>query len=172
MQNNPRISIVAAMAKDRVIGKENRIPWHITPDLLRFKQKSAGHTVIMGRKTFESLAGYYEKSGKPLPGRIYIIVTSDISYQTHKDTCLVAHSFEEALEKAKEVEPEEIIIAGGGSIFAAGMKVVERLYLTLVDLEVEGGDAFFPEYTGFDKVLERMDSEHKGLKYTFLTLEK
>lgn len=172
MKGSPVISIVAAMAHNRVIGKENRIPWHITPDLVRFKEKCLNHTVIMGRKTFESLVGYYDKSGRPLPGRIYIVVTSDPSYQTNRDNCLVAHSFDEAVAKAKEVEPEEVIIAGGGSIFQAGMSVADRLYLTLVDLDVEGGDAFFPDYSAFDKVRERLDGEHKGLAYTFLTLEK
>lgn len=169
---NPRISIVAAMAHNRVIGKEGRIPWHITPDLVRFKEKCMGHTVIMGRKTFESLLRYYDKSGRPLPGKTYIVVTSDAAYATSRENCLVAHSFGEAITKAKEIEPEEIILAGGNSIFQEGMHVADRLYVTLVDLHVEGGDAFFPDYSVFAKELERMDSEYKGIRYTFLTLEK
>lgn len=171
MQNKPPISIVAAMTKDRVIGKDNRIPWHITPDLVRFKEKCLNHTVIMGRKTFESLIGYYDKSGRQLPGKTYIVVTSDTAYQTNRKNCLVAHSFDEAIEKARELEPEEIILGGGGSIFKEGLAVADRLYLTLVDLQVEG-DAFFPDYSMFGKEIERQDGEHKGIKYTFLTLEK
>lgn len=172
MQNNPRISIVASMAHDRVIGKENRIPWHITPDLVRFKEKCLNHTVIMGRKTFESLVGYYDKSGRPLPGRVYIVVTSDKAYTTNRENCLIAHSFSAAMAKAKEIEPEEIILGGGGSIFIEGLAVADRLYLTLVDLQIDGGDAFFPEYAMFGKEIERQDGEHKGIAYTFLTLEK
>lgn len=168
----PHVSIVVAMAHNNVIGKENKVPWHITPDLVRFKEKCLNHTVIMGRKTFESLVGYYDKSGRPLPGRIYIVVTSDPSYETTRENCLVAHSFEEAIAKAKEIEPEEVIIGGGGQIFKAGMNSADRLYLTLVDVEVEGGDAFFPDYSAFDKVRERLDGEYKGTKYSFLTLEK
>ena len=168
--NDPKISIVVAMAKNRVIGKENKIPWHLTPDLVRFKEKCSGHTVIMGRKTFESLLGYYEKSGKELPGKTYIIVTSDATYHLNRKNCLISYSFDDALVKAKEIEQDEVIIGGGGSIYQQAIAIADRLYVTLVDLTV-AGDTFFPAYGNFTKVIEETPGIYKNIKYIFLTLE-
>lgn len=170
--NTPRISIICALSDDRVIGNKNMIPWHIKDDLVRFKEKTIGHTVIMGRRTFESVMVYYQKSGRPVPERKHIIISRDTTYVTsHKDSYVVS-SIDEALEKAKLIESEEIFISGGASIFKQTINIVDRLYLTVVHKKFEG-DTFFPEYNQFTKVIGKEDKiTSKGTPYTFLDLEK
>ncbi|HET9947020.1 MAG TPA: dihydrofolate reductase [Patescibacteria group bacterium] len=168
---HPHISIFAAMSENRVIGNGNVIPWHITPDLKRLSQKCQQHTVILGRKTYESMDYYYGKYNKELPGKHYIIITSDKLYSPSRANTFVVHSFEEALQKAKEIEPDEIIIAGGQRVFTESLPFVDRLYLTLVKGNYEG-DAFFPDYSEFTKVVEKEDQTYKEYSYTFLTLER
>lgn len=171
MQHKPLISIVVSMTDERVIGKNNMIPWHITKDLVRFKNKCLGRVVIMGRKTFDSLVSYYDKSGRPLPGKTYIIVTADTSYVPRRENTIVASSLKEALQKAKELEKEEIIIAGGSSIYTQALPFADKLYLTLIHMRVDG-DAFFPEYSMFAKVTEEETFTTEDYSYTFLTRER
>ena len=92
-QNKVSISLIAALSENRVIGNHGRIPWHIRVDLIRFRNKTIDHTVIMGRKTFDSLLDYYQKSGKALPERIHIIVTRDKDYKINREDCFVPHQF-------------------------------------------------------------------------------
>jgi len=166
------ISIIAALSDNRVIGNKNRIPWHIKDDLVRFKEKTLHHTVIMGRTTFESLAEYYKKSGKTLPDRKSIIVSRDPSYTTSYKDCYIVSSIDEALEKAKEVESQEVFISGGASIFAQTISRVDKLYLTLVHGDFEG-DTYFPEYANFKKILYKEDKiSPDGLSYSFVDLER
>lgn len=168
----PLISIICALTDDRVIGYQNRIPWHIKDDLIRFKQKTTGHTVIMGRTTFESVAEYYKKSGNPVPNRKHVIITRDPSYSVPTEGCFVASSIDEALEKANSIEGEEIFISGGASIFEQTIGKADRLYLTVVHKQFEG-DTYFPDYSQFKKVINREDKiTSKGTPYTFLDLEK
>ena len=167
----PRISIVVALGRDgqhnRVIGKDNRLLWHIPEDLKRFKALTLGHPVIMGRRTFESILAVLKK---PLPGRTNIVVTRDETW-SYPDV-LVAHSLEEALAKAKEVDQEEIFIGGGTQIYEEALSFVDRLYLTLIDDEKEG-DTFFPAYeTEFTKVVSDESHEWNGLNYRWTTLER
>src|SRR5437764_388275 len=103
--NKPKISIIAAMSENRVIGRDNKLPWHLSADLKRFKKLTIGHVVIMGRKTYESI-------GRPLSNRTNIIITHDTNY--HIENCIVVHSLKDALKKAQEIEKEEIFIIGGG----------------------------------------------------------
>lgn len=168
----PLISIICALTDDRVIGYQNRIPWHIKDDLIRFKQKTTGHTVIMGRTTFESVAEYYKKSGNPVPNRKHIIISRDPSYTVSVKDCSVVSSIDEALEKAKSIEREEIFISGGASIFEQTIGKADRLYLTVVHKQFEG-DTYFPDYSQFKKIINREDKiTSKGTPYTFLDLEK
>jgi dihydrofolate reductase len=169
--NKPVISIICALSENRVIGNKNKIPWHIREDLIRFKQKTTGHTVIMGRTTFESVMGYYERSGRPVPNRKHIIVSRDTSYRVAHPGCYVVSSIDEALEKAKEVEREEVFVSGGASIFTQMIDRADRLYLTVVH-EVVEGDTYFPEYTHFTKVIGKQDGISEGHHYTFLDLER
>lgn len=166
------ISLIAALTEKRVIGNKNRIPWHIKDDLIRFKQKTLNHTVIMGRTTFDSLMGYYKKSGRPVPERNHIIVTRDKSYTTVQPNCFVTFSVEDALELAKKIEKEEVFVSGGASIFEQTIKFATRLHLTIVHGEFEG-DTYFPDYSEFTKTIgEERKTTPEGLAYTFLDLEK
>lgn len=129
------ISAIWAQTKNGVIGKNNRIPWHLPDDLKYFKRTTLGHHVITGRKNFESV-------GKPLPGRTNIIVTRNRDYAI--SLCPVVHSVEEALSLAFEEGEKEVFIVGGGEIYRAALPYLHRLYMTLIDTELEG-DVYFPE---------------------------
>lgn len=163
----PKISIVAAIGKNREIGKGDELLWHIPDDLRRFKQLTLGHPVIMGRKTFESIVA---SLGKPLPGRTNIVVTRDTSWSYANAN--VAHSIEDAIKQAKKMDGEEIFIEGGADIWKQSLPLADKLYLTLIDDE-QGGDAFFPPYEDLFPT-KTLEEEHQwnGLKYRWVDLEK
>jgi dihydrofolate reductase len=171
MQYNPRISIICALSENRVIGSGDRIPWHIREDLLRFKEKTLHHTVIMGRATFESVAAYYKRSGRPIPDRRHIIVTRDTSYDPGMEGCYVADSIEKALTIARDIEPEEVFVSGGEQIFKQTISLAQRLYLTVVAGDY-AGDKFFPDYSAFKKIINKQEREEKGVKFMFLDMER
>lgn len=127
------ITIIAAIAENGALGKDNQLIWHLPADLKRFKKVTLGHHIIMGRKTFESL-------GKPLPNRTTIIITRNKNY-TQKN-CIVVNSLNDAIEAAKE-DPNPYIL-GGAEIYKQAMKIANKLDLTLVHHNFEA-DAFFPE---------------------------
>ena len=172
----PVVSAIAAIGKDRVLGMGNKLLWHIPDDLKRFKEKTMGHPVIFGRKTFESIIGYL---GKPLPGRTNIVVTRDVSgfLQTHQGVALMGlviarSSIEEAIKKAKKLDGEEIFIGGGAQIYEAALPYTDRLYLTIIDDEKEG-DAYFPEYESqFTKRVFDEERESNNVRYRWLDLER
>jgi len=114
----------------------------------------------MGRNTFESL-------GKPLSGRINIIVTRDKNYQA--DGCIIAHSLEKAIDYAKQKDSEEVFIIGGGQIYEQGIKFADKLYLTIVKGNFEA-DTFFPDYSRFKKVIFKQEGQNSQYQYTFLEL--
>ncbi len=164
----PRVSIVAAIGRNREIGKGNQLLWHISDDLKRFKKLTLGHPVIMGRKTFESIVAML---GKPLPGRQNIVVTRDPSW--NYEGVAVARSIEDALEKAGAFDSEEVFVGGGADVWRQSLPHVDKLYLTLIDDEKES-DAFFPEY---EHILTRKTFEEgrvspEGIKYRWVTLER
>ena len=162
-----RVSIVAAIGKNREIGKGNELLWHIPEDLKRFKAITLGHPVILGRKTFESIVAMLKK---PLPGRTNIVVTRDPRWRF--DGVVVAGSLEDALAKAKALDHEEVFIGGGAQLWEQSLPYVDRLYLTLID-DSKDGDAFFPAYEHlFTKKLATESREHDGLKYSWVDLEK
>ncbi len=160
-----KVSAVAAIGKHRVLGKGNRLLWHIPDDLQRFKRLTEGHPVIMGRKTFESIVGYL---GGPLPKRTNIVVTRDPSW-TYEGVVVTA-SIEEAIEEAKTLDPGEVFIGGGAQIYEAALPYTDKLYLTLIHKEFKG-DTFFPDYSDF-KIVSEKDGESEGLRYSFLELER
>ena len=129
------ISIIAAMSLNRAIGYKGKIPWHIPGEQQRFKQITWGHTIIMGRKTYESI-------GKPLPGRTNIVITRHKKYKAPGS--IVVHSLEPALKNCPPNETETFII-GGEQIFRLALPLVQRIYLTTIQQEI-AGDAFFPEF--------------------------
>jgi len=190
-----RISMIAAIGEgNRVLGKDNKLIWHIPEDTKFFRDTTRGHVVIMGRKTYASM-------GKPLPQRVNIVITRDENWQAEgiiichnlKDALVIARSeatkrrFGEASTlgvqstseqkiAADSASPrndrdDEIFIIGGGQIYTEGLPFADRLYLTIVHGNFDG-DAFFPEYSEFTKVIEKRESEGNGYKYTFLTLER
>ncbi len=162
--NNPQISIIAAMAENRVIGRDNALPWRLPADLQHFKALTVGKPIVMGRKTWESLPGL-------LPDRIHIVITSDTGYRA--DGCIVVNSLQAALAAAGD--SPEIMVVGGALIYQQALPLAKRIYLTLVHAAVEG-DTLFPEL-GMDEwhELERvqhMADAQNPYPYTFLTLER
>jgi dihydrofolate reductase len=115
--------------------------------------------------------GYYARSGRPVPQRKHIIITRDLTYTVSHPECYIATSVDEALEKAKTIESEEVFVSGGASIFTQLIDKADRLYLTLVHAVVEG-DTFFPEYSQFTKVIGKQEGFSEGHSYTFLDLER
>lgn len=158
-----KISMIAAMAQNRVIGKDNQMPWHLPADFAWFKRCTMGKPVIMGRKTFESI-------GRPLPGRQNIVISGDPSLSI--EGVLVANSIDGAIELAKE--HDEIMIIGGGSIYEACLGRVDKLYLTQIDVTIEG-DTFFPDWgEGWQQIHRdtHIADEKNQYDMTFLILEK
>jgi dihydrofolate reductase len=129
-----RVSLIAAMAENRVIGVNNTLPWRLPADLRHFRLITTGHHVIMGRRNYESI-------GKPLPNRTNIVVTRNPSYRA--PGCLVKHSFEDALAAA--ADDPEIFVIGGAEIYRQALGHADRLYLTLVHAQVQG-DTYFPQF--------------------------
>ncbi|MBV1839971.1 type 3 dihydrofolate reductase [Photobacterium ganghwense] len=129
-----KISMVAAMAKDRVIGKDNAMPWHLPADFAWFKKVTMGKPIVMGRKTFESI-------GRPLPGRQNIVISRNPDFTAEGVT--VVSDIAAAQSAAGDVE--ELMIIGGGSIYEACLPLADRLYLTFIDLTV-AGDTCFPAW--------------------------
>ncbi len=160
-----KISIIAAIGKNRELGKNNQLLWHIPEDMKRFKKLTKGQVVIMGRKTYESLPSKF----RPLPERVNIIVTRDKNF--FASGCLICHSLEEAIEKGKSFK-KEIFIIGGASIYQQGIKYADKLYLTLIDKEYPEADCFFPEYSVFQKIVFRKKSKINDLNYEFVEIER
>lgn len=158
------LSIIVASAENLVIGRDNGLIWHMSADLKHFKQLTTGHTIIMGRRTFESI-------GRALPNRRNVVITRNKDYQA--DGCEIAESVEEAL---KMVETEdEVFIIGGGSIYRESWERADRLYLTWVHVEVEG-DTFIPAIDS-DKweVICRQDfkaDEKNEFDYSFVNYKR
>ncbi len=159
----PHISIIVAHSRNMAIGKANSLVWRLPDDLKRFKKLTTGHPIIMGRKTYQSI-------NRPLPDRTNIVVTRDMGLEI--PGCIVVHSAIEAIKKAKEFDREEIFIIGGAEIYKETLPLADRLYVTVVDMYVDG-DAFFPEYSNiFTKKISEESGEFEGLKYSYLILEK
>ncbi len=160
-----KISLIAAMADNRVIGIENRLPWKLPGDMKWFRRHTLGKPVIMGRKTWESFGA------KPLPERTNIVITRDPDYAA--PGAMVAHDIDAALTAAGEVD--EVMVIGGENIYRQVLPRADRLYLTRVHCEPEG-DAWFPDYDESAwRVVERIDNwadEKNPFDYTFLILEK
>lgn len=163
------VSLIWAMARNRVIGRNNAIPWRLPADMQHFKALTTGHPVIMGRKTCESL-------GRPLPNRTNIVVTRDPRFQAAG--CLVAGSLDEALALARNhaaTDRPEIFVIGGEELYRQTLPLADRLYVTLVETEVEG-DAWFPdfdwqEWREVGRRSQPADARNSSA-CTFLTLER
>lgn len=165
----PRLALIAAMTRDRVIGRRNALPWRLPADMRRFRELTTGHPVLMGRKTFESL-------GRPLPNRTNVVMTSDRAYAPAG--CLIAHSLEQGLAIAAQhvdcVSPE-IFVIGGENLYTQALARADRLYLTQIEAKIDG-DAWFPEFeAGTWEVLARetrLADDKNPYDCVFLTLER
>jgi dihydrofolate reductase len=164
------LSLVVAMAENRVIGRAGGLPWRLPGDLKRFRRLTTGHPVIMGRKTYESI-------GKPLPGRTNIVVTRTPGYPA--PGCTVVGSLEAALKAAAEAPNDppkrETFVIGGAELYAQALPLAKRIYLTLVHAEIEG-DTFFPdfdpsEWREISRERHEPDEQH-AYAYSFITLER
>ncbi len=156
------LSVIAAVARNGVIGIDNTLPWHLPEDLKRFRELTMGHHIIMGRKTYESL-------GRLLPGRTTVIVSRSKEYAV--PGALVADSLSAALAMCGD-DPEVFLI-GGAQIYREGLHCADRLYLTEIDAEYQG-DAHFPEIDRAvwrEKARESHQSEN-GLRYSYVTLAR
>lgn len=152
-----KLAIIVAVARNRVIGKEGKLPWHISEDLKRFKRLTTGHTVLMGRKTYESI-------GRPLPNRRNVVISSvpQAGVETYR-------SVPEALEALKD--QEKVFVIGGGQLYGCLLDVADELYLTLVDSDVKG-DTFFPPYEHLLGVRFREVAREEREGYAFVDYER
>ncbi|MDD5268799.1 MAG: dihydrofolate reductase [Methylococcales bacterium] len=160
-----KISLIVAMASNRVIGLNNKMPWHLSADLKKFKKITMGSPILMGRKTHESI-------GKPLPGRVNIIISRNLDYR--QDGCVVFNDLKTALDQTCTTA-EEIFVIGGSDIYEAILPMADAIYLTLINKVFEG-DAFFPEIDlNVWSEVERediKDDPDAAFSYSFLKLEK
>lgn len=155
------ISLIVAMASNRVIGDKGEIPWRIPGEQKMFKEITMGHTMIMGRKTYEAI-------GRALPGRTNIVITRQTDYAA--PDCIVVHDLESALESCPSDENEAFII-GGGQIYQETIGSADRIYLTVVPKEVPG-DTYFPEFSDSDFKITRSDFIDAVEPYHFYIYER
>lgn len=165
----PRLALIAAMTRNRVIGRHNSLPWRLPADMRRFRELTTGHPVLMGRKTFESL-------GRPLPNRTNIVMTSDSSYAPQG--CLIAHSLDQGLNMGNahlSQDNPEIFIIGGENLYTQALAHADRLYLTQIETQIDG-DAWFPKFEqeAWEVVARetRLADEKNLYDCVFLTLER
>lgn len=163
-----RLSILVAMAKNRVIGRNNRLPWHLPADLKHFKFLTMGQTIVMGRKTYESI-------GRPLPGRANIIITRQTDYEV--PGAIVVNSIEDALlicEETSTVNSENFII-GGEKLYRQTLKICQRMYITEIQSNFDG-DVFFPEFdrNGWEETQrdKHISDDDTHLEYHFVILDR
>lgn len=160
---NSQLAIIVAMAHNRIIGADNDMPWHLPADLQHFKRTTMGKPVVMGRKTYESI-------GKALPGRHNIVITTNTHYQL--EDASVVYSVDDAL--ALCAQEEEVMIIGGGSIYALLIEYTQTLHLTFIDKAV-AGDTTFPDWNQYGKWQEISREKHQKDEknphdYEFVTL--
>ena len=160
-----RIALIVAMDRNRVIGRGNELPWHLPADLAHFKRVTLGKPVLMGRRTFESI-------GRPLPGRHNIVVSGQPGYQA--PGCTVVTDIEAGLDAAGGAD--ELMVLGGSTLFEALLPRAGRLYLTLVETEVAGGDTWFPaldpsQWRETERT-ERDADDRNPFRLAFVTLER
>jgi dihydrofolate reductase len=158
------ISLIAALTKDRAIGRGNDLVVRIADDLKRFRELTTGHAVIMGRKTYESI-------GRPLPNRANYVISRDMSLKI--PGAIVCRTLEEGFDLAGREPGGEVFVIGGGEVYKQALPKADKLYLTVVDSD-ESGDVFFPDYSAFTKIVRREDrvDEKTGLKYSWIDLER
>ena len=164
------VSLIVAVSKNGVIGKNNDLIWHLPKDMKFFKDTTLGHHVIMGRKNFESIPHKYS----PLPNRTNVVITRQTDYKAKG--CITVNSLEDALKVSEKNKETEAFIIGGGQIYKMALekKLVNKIYLTEI-MHSFDGDTFFPKLGNEWKEVERIDckaDEKHAYNYSFLTFEK
>ncbi|HLG24856.1 MAG TPA: dihydrofolate reductase [Candidatus Nanoarchaeia archaeon] len=155
------ISLIAAMSRNFVIGKNNSLPWNIKEDMKHFRELTLNKPVVMGRKTFESI-------GKPLPERQNIILTKDRNYKA--EGCVIVHTVKEAIKAAGN--EKEIMVIGGSQIYELFLPIADMIYLTIIEKDFEG-DAFFPKLEREEwKEISRINHYENGLSFSFVDFER
>ena len=163
-----KVALIAAMSNNRVIGRDNSLPWHLPEDLKFFKARTVGCPVIMGRKTFESI-------GRPLPKRKNIVITRQVGWQSgfSESEVTIVSSIEDAIAAsrsyANEVSAARIMIIGGAQVYQQAIAFADEIYLTKVDVTIEG-DAFFPELNSAlweEKSREQHLSQDEKMRFAF-----
>ena len=158
----PAISMIVARSRNHVIGRDNQMPWKISADLQFFKRVTMGHPVIMGRKTWESI-------GRPLPGRRNIVVSRNADYQATGGE--LVGSLDEALTSLSDFE--RVFVIGGEQLFTQAFPKADQLYITEIDLDIDGGDTFFEVPNVSDwKEVERTPGSEGDITFSFITLER
>ena len=160
------VSQIAAMSRNRIIGKDNKLPWNMPDDLAYFFKVTRGHHIILGRKNFEAI-------GKALPSRVNIVVTRNPNYKA--PGCIVVENIQQALKYSESKGEEEVFIVGGGQIYQASLGITNKIYLTIIDTEIEG-DVFFPEFdlkswNVISKVSHSADNRNP-FNYTYYIFER
>ena len=163
------VSLIAALAKNRVIGKNNDLPWRLPDDMKYFMETTKGHCVIMGRKNYDSLPHKF----RPLANRTNIVVTRQQNFEAAG--CIVVHSIEDALNVARQQKEVEVFVMGGAEIYSQALPVANRLYLTEIDAEIDG-DTFFPavnhkDYKEISRINHNADEKHR-FAFDFVVYEK
>lgn len=153
------IGLIVAMTKNRVIGLNGKIPWKIKGEQRRFKELTIGNTVIMGRRS-------YEEIGKPLPNRDTIVISRTTSYE--EEHLRTACSLQEAIAMVKE---GDIYVSGGGKLYEEALPIVDKIYLTVIDMEIEG-DTCFPEFNKEEFKLIGQERFNGEIPYTYFTYER
>ena len=158
----PAISMIVARSRNHVIGRDNQMPWKISADLQFFKRVTMGHPVIMGRKTWESI-------GRPLPGRRNIVVSRNTAYEASGGE--LVGSLDEALSSLSEFP--RVFVIGGEQLFTQAFPKADRLYITEIDMNIDGGDTFFkvPNPSDWTEV-ERTPGSEGDITFSFITLER
>ncbi len=166
------LSSIAAMSRNRVIGVDNKLPWSLPEDMKFFREKTKGHVMIMGRKTFETFGG------KPLPSRFHIVITRQEDYKFEDPNVEIVHDLKMAIElahmlttKYKAKFGDEVFVVGGGQIYQETMDVIDRLYLTVIEKDF-AGSAKFPEFDENDFHLTRNDQRAEPMPFSFRTYER
>ncbi len=156
------LSLIVATAKNRVIGVNNTLPWHLPEDLKRFRALTTGHHIIMGRKTYDSL-------GRLLPGRTTVIVTRNQAYKV--EGAIVVHSLKDAIAACGD--DKEVFLIGGAELYKDGLKLANKLYVTEINAEYEG-DAFFPEFNLSEWIAAEAEAytSSNGLGFRYITYQR
>jgi dihydrofolate reductase len=163
------ISLIAALSKNRVIGKNNDLPWHLPDDMKYFMQTTKGHHVIMGRKNYDSIPEKF----RPLPNRTNIVVTHQKGFSA--PNCTIVNSIEQGIAIAKKAGEPEAFIIGGAQIYKEGMALTQRMYLTEIQADIDG-DTYFPEilsgkWKETSRIHHPIDAKHK-FKFDFVIYDR